>query len=113
MTWISSRGACASRSRASVSEVDAVELDAAGGGFDEAQNHATRRRLAAARFTDEAECFAGHHVERDVVHGAHGAGRLAEHAFLDREMLGEAADGQQRRTLDGSTGGRRGEAVTT
>ena len=35
-------------------------------------------------------------VERDAVHGAHRAGRAAEHAALDREVLGEVADGEQR-----------------
>ena len=39
--------------------------------LDEAEDRAARRRLAAARFADEAERLAGRDVERDAVHGAH------------------------------------------
>ena len=57
-------------------QVAAFEADAARGGLDEAQEQASERALARARFADQAESFAGVNVERDIVDGAHFAAEL-------------------------------------
>ena len=91
------RAQLAHRARAERDEIDAVELDGARGRLDEAKDHAAGRRLAAARFADEAERFAGHHVERDAVDGAHGAAGLPNSPFLIGKCLARLANREQRR----------------
>ena len=65
-------------------EVRAVELDLAGGRLDQPQQRARQRRLATARFADDAERLAALHLEAHAIDGAHGALAAAR-----REMLGE------------------------
>ena len=85
-----------------------VEHHAAGAlvgiGLDAAHQHLAERGLAAAGFAHEAQAFAAHDVEADVVDGADGAGRAAaQHRFeegvglADLEGLAEVADLEHRR----------------
>src|SRR5579862_8620744 len=77
-------------------QVAAVQADAAGGGFDEAEDEASEGAFAGAGFADQAESFSGVNVERDVVDGAHfAAGFSAERRFGVRENFGEVADFDQ------------------
>ena len=55
-----------------------------------------RRRLAAARFADDAERLAFHHLEIDAVDGAHDGFGAAEHGLADGEVLDEPAHREQR-----------------
>ena len=73
----------------------AVEGDAAGSGFDEAQNHSPQRGLAASGFADQAERFSLLDIERDAVNGANLTLRFAEDAFVGLVDLDQIADGEQ------------------
>src|SRR5262249_8101326 len=97
--------------RAQLGELDAVELDRSGRRLDQAKNHAACRGLAATGFADEAERLTGHHVERDVLHGADDAVLASEHSALDRKMLDEITNREQRLRL--SRNGHAPAAFTT
>ena len=47
-------------------DIDAVEGDATGGGWDEADDHVKRRGLAGAVGAEEADDFAGAEVNTDA-----------------------------------------------
>ena len=70
----------------------AFEPDLARGRLDQAQDAAPRRALAAARFADNAERFAGGQIEAHAVDRMNLLDRAAEPAALDREALDEIAD---------------------
>ena len=53
-------------------DIFAAVGDGAGSRRIHADNAAAARRLAAAGLTDEAQCFAGHNLKRDIVHGLDG-----------------------------------------
>src|SRR5215469_2724702 len=74
------------------SNVCTVELDRAGGRLDQAQYRPCNSRLAAAAFADQPQGFPlvdrkAHSVNRIDVSGG-----TAKQAFLDREMLLEPGD---------------------
>ena len=64
-------------------DVDAEHEAGAGGGGEQAAQHADRRRLAGAVRAEEAEDLALVHAERDPVDGHEGAEALGELADLD------------------------------
>ena len=66
----------------------AVKQNAAGAGFDQADNGAGKGGFAAAGFADHAEGFAGFEIERYAVDGFEGGGFLPEHraVALDVEV---------------------------
>jgi hypothetical protein len=70
--------------------------DAALRGVGEAHDRAAERRLAAARLADDAERLTRLHREVDAVHGAHEADRALEEPRLDREVLLEVGDLEDR-----------------
>ena len=53
--------------RAGGEQVAAFEADAAGGGFNQAQDQAAQRAFARSGFAHQAEGLAGLNVERDVI----------------------------------------------
>src|SRR5262249_13655161 len=71
--------------------VGAVELHLTRRRFDEAQDQATRGRLAAARLADESERLPLRHRERHARHSLHRTDLAAEEAGLDRELLHDVA----------------------
>ncbi len=77
-----------------------VEPDRARGRFDEAQDKTSDRRLAAARFADEAEGLAAAHVERDAIDGLDAGDLALQDPAVDRKVLHEVADLEQRVSLD-------------
>ena len=90
-----------------VRDVLAVEHDAALGRFGQTHHHTRERRFAAAGFADQADRFAGEHVEIDAVHRAQDAMRLQETVARQDEVLGQSSHSQQRRPLtDGACVGR-------
>src|SRR5439155_27017583 len=99
------------RARIELADVWPVEAKAACRRLDQAQHESAERRLAAARFADDAERFAGSEREVDAVDRTHGTARAAEKSAPHREVLHEALDLQQRRvhliSTDGSSGARR------
>src|SRR5215207_2305437 len=74
----------------------ALEPHLARGRFDQAQDAAPGRRLAAARLADEPERLAGFELEADAVDGVHPFDVAREQAALHREALHERLDAQQR-----------------
>src|SRR5262249_18492304 len=76
--------------------VGAFELDLARRGFDEPQDEPAGRRLAAARLAHESERLALRHRERHARHGLHRTDLAAEEPGLDRELLHEVVDLEQR-----------------
>jgi hypothetical protein len=91
--------------------VGAVERDGARGGLDEPEDRAAGGGLAAPRLTDERERLAGRDVERYAVHGADLARDAAEHPVLDREVLDEVTNREQRLRRITHWSGRRHAAV--
>ena len=87
-------------------DVLAIEQDGARRRVDEAQEQPSDRGLAAARLADEAERFAATDLEADAVHGLDEADLPLEDPAVDREVLHEVLDLDQRRR-----GGRRGGAA--
>jgi ABC-type oligopeptide transport system ATPase subunit len=78
-------------------DVAALEVDRARGELEQADDAAAERRLAATRFAHEPECLAGSHLEADAVHGVHpGDLALDDDALLDREVLADVVDLQER-----------------
>ena len=63
---------------AKLRDVAAVEDDLAGGGFDQPDDAAPKRGLAAAGFADDAQRFAILDRERHAVDGPHGLAAAAE-----------------------------------
>ena len=76
-------------------EVDAVELDLAGGGLEEPEDRPPEGRLAAAGLADEADRLAAPDIEVDAVDGLPLARGALEEPLLDGEVLLEAADAEQ------------------
>ncbi len=76
-------------------DVLVLEPDFAGGRFDKPQQGAAQRRLAATRFTDEADGFAFVDGEGHAVHRAHPADGTLQHARADREVRFEVFDFEQ------------------
>ena len=70
---------CAQAAALEVGEVAALVEHAAGGGPDELQDGAPGGALAAAALAHEAERLAALDVEREAVHGVHGADLALEH----------------------------------
>ena len=94
--------ALAARAHLAVAErqqVLALEAHLAGRRLDQAQHQAADRRLAAARFADDGQRLAGAKMEVDAVDGADMARHQAEGAAPHREVLDEAGDLEQRRSL--------------
>ncbi len=81
------------RPLAGAGDVGAAEVDGAGGGFEQADDGLAEGGFAAAGFADEAEGFAGSDVQRDAVHGAHGAGLAQHDAAAHREVDAQLRDG--------------------
>ena len=75
-----------------------VEQQRAFVGVEEPQQDARERRLAAARFADEAEHLAVEDVEVDVVDGPHAALDAPERPAAQRERLDDPAGLDQRPT---------------
>jgi len=73
----------------------AVERDFPRRRFDEPDDGAAERRLAAAAFADEAERFAGRDAEADVVHRLHGFSDAPEHPVLHGKMHLQVFDFEQ------------------
>ena len=69
-----------------VRDVDAVEPDLAGVGFDQANDHPAERRLPAAALADDAERLARPQAQRRVLDGEYG-GKRAPRAALLRKAL--------------------------
>ena len=74
----------------------AAEPHLAGRRLDQPQDAAAGRRLAAARFADQAERFSLLDREADVVDGAHDRRAGANSPRVAREVLDEVADFEQR-----------------
>src|SRR6476469_5561351 len=72
--------------------VVAVERNAAGGGLNQPQDHASQCGFAAARLADQPQRFTLSNVERDAVHGADFTFGLAEHAFIGLIDLDQITD---------------------
>src|SRR5262249_44328943 len=72
-------------------QVGALEEDVAAGRLEQPQDRAAERGLAAAGLADEADRLAAPDGEVDAVDGLDVRDRLAHHAFLDREVLLDAA----------------------
>ena len=80
--------------------VHAVELDPTVGGVDQPDHGSSERRLAATGLPHQAERLATLDVERDAIHGAHGADLTLEDDPLgDREVDLQPFGAQER---DGS-----------
>src|SRR5262249_52431275 len=73
-----------------------LEEDLARGRLDQAEDRAADRRLAAARLADETEGLAVADLERDVVDGLHVADGAREDPLLDREVLLQVGDLDER-----------------
>src|SRR5437899_5745478 len=71
--------------RAGGEQVAAFEADAAGGGFNQAQDQAAQRAFARSGFAHQAEGLAGLNVERDVI----------DRADIPREYFDEISDFKQ------------------
>ena len=74
----------------------AFELDAARGRLDEPQDAASDGRLARSRFADQAERLAAADAEADAVDRFDLRDDAREDAALDREVLVEIADDEER-----------------
>src|SRR2546425_874651 len=97
-------GSSATTSRGSVASARRAEEDLAARWRDRAEDAARGRRLAAARFADEAERLALADREAHVVDRRHRADDLAVPPPADREGLAQAADLEEpRRRAHGST----------
>ena len=83
---------------AEMRDVGAVDRDAAGGRLDQPQDRAADRGLAAAGFADQRERLAGADFQRHAVDRVDVAGRAAQQALLDREMLLEVLDLEHQRS---------------
>src|SRR6185503_13099922 len=70
----------------------ALEPDLARTGFDQAQDAAAGRRLAAARFAHQAQRLALADLEADAVDGMDLVYGAREDAALDRKALAQVAD---------------------
>ena len=79
-----------------VGQLVAVEHDPPVGRRRELDDRPAERRLAAAGLADEAERLARHDLEVDAVDRVDRADLAAQHAAVDREVLLEALDGEQR-----------------
>src|SRR5712691_6760405 len=77
-------------------DVSAVKPDFAGGRLGQPQDAAPGRRFAAAGFADKTERLAGGDLEADPVDRMHLFGHTRQEAALDREVLDEVGDPQQR-----------------
>jgi hypothetical protein len=78
-------------------DVLAVEDDRSIGRVDELGHGPSGGRLAAARLADQSERLAPVHRERDAVDRVHGTDlALQDDATLDRKVLTQTVDGQQR-----------------
>src|SRR5712691_2128716 len=73
----------------------AREGDGAGIGRQQLDEKARRRRLAAARFADDAEGLAAAHAERDIVDRLDGCDRALEQPAAHREVALEVAHFEQ------------------
>src|SRR6266404_7957342 len=73
-----------------------VEPDLARSGFYQSQQQPAGRRLAAARFADQRQCFAASELEADAVDRLDDACTAPEKALLHRKVLDEIFHAQQR-----------------
>ncbi len=80
-----------------------VEADGAGARLDEAQDEARGGGLAAAGLPHQRQRLATLDGEGDAIHGTHHALAAAEQAAMDRVVLGQALDLQQRGHATSST----------
>ena len=90
-------------------DVLALEHDLAGGRLEQLDDGPSEGRLAATRLSDDAERLAGLHRQVDAVHRLHLPDRVLEEARLDREVLDEPFDPEERvavrrRALGGDRG---------
>src|SRR5215471_11631856 len=74
----------------------ALEPDLAGSRFDKAQDAAAGRGFAAAGLADEPQRLAAADIEADAVDGMHAFDRARQQSALDRKMLNQVLDPQQR-----------------
>src|SRR6478609_5667983 len=81
---------------AELADVLTIEHDLAVGRLDQAQHTASRRRLAAAGFADEAERLAAVDRERDPVDRINAADLTRQQAAMYRKIFLQAADAEQR-----------------
>jgi hypothetical protein len=70
-----------------------IEHDTADVRRDEVHQQPGRRRLAAARFTDDAKGFARMHIEGHTVDGLHDSLCPVQQSALESEMLGQVLTG--------------------
>ena len=81
-----------------VRDVDAVEPDLAGVGFDQANDHPGERRLPATALADDAERLARPQAQRRVLDGEYG-GKRAPRAALLRKAFAQADRFEERRSF--------------
>src|SRR5208337_4639580 len=72
-----------------VSDVGALEIDGATGGFDQAQDGASDGGFAAPAFADQAQGAALGDAEADAVNGVDAIDHVAEQAGARRECFAE------------------------
>src|SRR4029079_11634090 len=91
-------------------DVPALDEDLAGRRLDQAEQDATDRRLAATRLADQADGLAAVDREADAVDGLDRGDLAAQHPAVDREVLHEIPDLDERcrRRRPGGHGGRHG-----
>ena len=82
--------------RAEARQVDAFELDHAGGRLEKADQRPAERRLAAAGLPDEPDGLAAEDVEVDAVDGLQLADRALENALPDGKVLLDRARPDER-----------------
>ena len=71
-------------------------MDLARGRLDQAKHAAPGGRFAAAGFADQPERLAAVDLKIDAVDGMDAAGLAAEQAALERKLLGQVRDPEQR-----------------
>ena len=106
---------------AGVADVTATEADRSRRRLEQTDQRARKRRLAAARLTDDAQRLTLHQLKGDVVHGVHVRDRAVDQQpSLDREVDHQMFGLQQRcrpgvarwRSRHRLAGGRRGACCT-
>ena len=82
--------------RRKIGDIHPVDNDLPRRRLEQLEHSPPNRRFTATRFTNEAQCFAAIKLERHAVDRVHVSRDPPEHAFVDREVLLEALDFDQR-----------------
>ncbi len=83
------------RAHAGVGDVLAFKLNAAAGGIEQTHDRFAERGLAAARFTDEAECLTCAEREAHAIHRFAGGHGTPQQTAAYGEMLLKVLDGEE------------------